>query len=204
MADTKTPPEYKQTNRLIAIGASAGGPQAIEVVLRALDHTCLPVVITQHMPENFTRAFARRMDEIAKPAVREAAHGDQLLTGRVLVAPGGRHMKIRRMGNDLRIELTDSEPVNRHKPSVDVLFDSVVEAQPAAALGVLLTGMGNDGARGLLHMREHGYPTLVQDEATSAVWGMPREAVKLGAAREVDVRSLEAIAAAVRLFASQH
>ncbi len=193
----------RDEDRLIAIGASAGGPQAIEVILRQLESESLPVLITQHMPENFTRAFARRMDEIARVQVCEAEHGMVLRTGTVYIAPGGQHMRLCRVMHELRISLSNSEPVNRHKPSVDVLFHSVIEAKPRAALAVLLTGMGNDGAQGLKDLRDSGYPTLVQDEATSSVWGMPGAAAKLGAARAADIRPLEAIAAAVRLFALQ-
>ncbi|GAB4430045.1 MAG: hypothetical protein OHK0011_12630 [Turneriella sp.] len=193
----------RNEDRLVAIGASAGGPAALEVILRLLESESLPVLVTQHMPENFTRAFARRMDEIARVHVCEAEHGRVLRTGVVYIAPGGRHMRVCREANELRICLGDDAPVNRHKPSVDVLFASVREVKPRAALGVLLTGMGNDGAQGLKDLRESGYPTLIQDQATSSVWGMPGAAVKLGAARSADVRSLDAIAAAVRLFALQ-
>lgn len=192
----------KPATRLIAIGSSAGGPQALEVVLRALENHALPIVITQHMPENFTLAFARRMDELVKPIVKEATDGEVLLTGHVYIAPGGKHLILARSASgQLRLTVTDTEPVRRHKPSVDVLFQSVLEVAPDAALGVLLTGMGNDGAQGLLDLFKAGYPTLVQDEATSAVWGMPREAVKLGAAHEKDVLPLTAIARRVRDFA---
>ncbi len=190
-------------DRLVVIGASAGGPQALEVILRQLESESLPVLIAQHMPENFTRAFARRMDEVARVTVCEAEHGMALRTGEVYIAPGGRHMRVCRQAHELRICLADDAPVNRHKPSVDVLFASVLEAKPRAALGVLLTGMGNDGAQGLKDLRDNGYPTLIQNEATSSVWGMPGAAAKLGAARPGDIRSLDAIAAAVRLFALQ-
>lgn len=190
-------------DRLIAIGASAGGPQAIEVILRQLESTSLPVLITQHMPENFTRAFARRMDEISRATVLEAEDGMLLKRGEVYIAPGKYHLKVCRSLHNLYVCLSDDAPVNRHKPSVDVLFYSVIAAKPRAALGVLLTGMGNDGAQGLKAMRNMGYPTLIQDEASSVVWGMPGAAVKLGAAPATDVRSLAAIAAAVRLFAQQ-
>jgi len=200
----RTPTAVERSeDRLIVIGASAGGPQAIEVILRRLESESSPVLIAQHMPENFTRAFACRMDEIARVKVSEAEHGMPLRTGEVYVAPGGRHMRVRRAANELCISIDDDPPVNRHKPSVDVLFNSVIEVKPRAALGVLLTGMGNDGAQGLKAMRDCGYPTLIQDEATSSVWGMPGAAAKLGAARPGDIRSLDAIAAAVRLFALQ-
>lgn len=190
-------------DRLVVIGASAGGPQALEVVLRRLDSESLPVLITQHMPRNFTRAFARRMDEITRVDVCEAEHGMLLRTGEVYIAPGGVQMRVCRAANELRISLSDDAPVNRHKPSVDVLFASVRAVRPRAALVVLLTGMGNDGAQGLKDLRDDGYPTLIQNEETSTVWGMPGAAARLGAARPGDIRSLDAIAAAVRLFALQ-
>jgi two-component system chemotaxis response regulator CheB len=192
-----------ESGRLIAIGSSTGGPQAIEFLLRELDETVLPIVIAQHMPENFTRAFAKRLDEIMPVTVKEAEHGDALLRGRVLIAPGGRHMRLKRVGAEVTVELVDGPPVNRHKPSVDVLFRSLVEAAPEAALGILLTGMGNDGARGLLEMREHRYTTIAQDEASSVVWGMPREAVKLGAVDEGGVLALSKIVPVMKDFAAR-
>lgn len=203
MPPVKPKPALRSASgRLIAIGASTGGPQAIEYLLRQLDETILPIVITQHMPENFTRAFAKRLDDLMPVAVKEAEHGDVLLKGRVLIAPGGRHMRVKRQGIELIVELMDGPPVNRHKPSVDVLFRSVVEAAPEAALGILLTGMGNDGARGLLEMREARYATIAQDEASSVVWGMPREAVKLAAVDERGILPLEKIGAAMLHFAA--
>lgn len=195
------PPYY--THRLIAIGASTGGPAAIEYLLKQLDDKTAPIVITQHMPGMFTRAFARRLDETNAMAVKEAESGDALTAGRVLIAPGGLQMAVRRSHVGFTVEISDGPPVNRHKPSVDFLFESVVAAAPTAALGILLTGMGNDGARGLLAMHEAGYATLAQNEATSAVWGMPREAVKLGAVDDRGVLSLEEIALVVRNFAVQ-
>ena len=126
---------------VIAIGASTGGPQAIEVILRQFDQSMLPILITQHMPENFTRAFAKRLDDLLPLSVKEASQGDTLMRGRVLIAPGGKHMRLKRLALDLVVQLDDGELVNRHKPSVDVLFRSVVAAAPDAALGVLLTGM---------------------------------------------------------------
>ena len=195
------PPFYP--HRLIAIGASTGGPAAIEYLLKQLDDRTVPIVITQHMPGMFTRAFARRLDETNVLTVKEAESGDALLQGRVLIAPGGLQMAVRRGAAGFIVELSDGEPVNRHKPSVDFLFESVVAAAPPAALGILLTGMGNDGARGLLAMHDAGYPTLAQNEATSAVWGMPREAVKLGAVVEAGILSLEEIGIVMKNFAVQ-
>lgn len=164
----------------------------------------LPILITQHMPENFTRAFAKRLDDLFPLTVKEAEPGDALIRGRVLIAPGGKHMRLKRLALELVVELDNGELVNRHKPSVDVLFRSIVAAAPDAALGILLTGMGGDGARGLLEMHEHNYPTIAQDEKTSVVWGMPREAVKLGAVDGHGILPLDRIAPAIKNFAAQH
>ena len=172
------------TDRVVAIGASTGGVQAIETVLLALPRTTPGIVIVQHMPANFTGAFARRLDHLCAMEVREARDGDRVIPGRVLIAPGGMHMSLMRSGAQYVVAVRDGPLVNRHKPSVDVLFRSVAQCAGANALGVLLTGMGDDGARGLREMRRAGAPTAAQDEATSVVWGMPREAVRLGAAAE--------------------
>lgn len=199
-----TPPVANSAiDAVIAMGASTGGPQAIEYLLRQLDATTMPIAITQHMPENFTRAFARRLDELMPIAVKEAENGDSLVRGRVLIAPGGRHMRLKRIGAGLTVELVDGPPVNRHKPSVDVLFRSVVEAAPDAALGVLLTGMGDDGARGLLEMRGRGYATIAQDEASSVVFGMPMTAIKLGAVDNQGIIALDKIGDALKAFSAQ-
>lgn len=195
------PPFY--SSRLIAIGASTGGPQAIEYLLKQLGDRTAPILITQHMPGIFTRAFARRLDETNALSVKEAETGDALTIGRVLIAPGGLQMAVRRGPVGFVTEISDGPPVNRHKPSVDFLFESVVAAAPSAALGILLTGMGNDGAQGLLAMQDAGYSTIAQNEATSTVWGMPREAVKLGAVTESGILSLEEIALAIKNFAAQ-
>ncbi len=188
-------------NRLVAIGASAGGPQAIEIVLRELNADCPPILITQHMPEVFTRAFARRLDEIMALHVIEAETTERLQAGTVYIAPGDRHLIVRRQGFDLYAITEAGPPVNRHRPSVDVLFESVVAAAPASAMGIILTGMGNDGARGLVAMRQAGYLTIAQDEATSVVWGMPREAVKLEAVDGSHILPLSKIGAAIRNYA---
>lgn len=190
-----------QPTRLIAIGASTGGPQAIEFLLQQMDTSLPPVLLVQHMPAVFTRAFARRLDEQGKIRVKEAEDGDTLQTGRMLIAPGGLQMRLVRRDTGLVVHVADGPAVNRHKPSVDALFDSLVTALPEYALGILLTGMGNDGAQGLRRMRECGYATLAQDEASSTVWGMPREAVRLGAVAETDVLPLSSIPAAIRNFA---
>ncbi len=166
---------------LVALGTSTGGTRALEVVLPALPRDTPGVVIVQHMPERFTAAFAGRLDTMCRVKVAEAADGDEVLPGRVLVAPGGRHMEVVGAGTGYRVRIFDGPPVNRHRPSVDVLFRSVARAAGASALGVIMTGMGDDGARGLLTMRQAGAFTVAQDEATCVVHGMPHEAVLLGA-----------------------
>jgi two-component system, chemotaxis family, protein-glutamate methylesterase/glutaminase len=179
--------------RIVAIGTSTGGTRALEVVLPALPRSTPGVVIVQHMPEKFTAAFAQRLDTMCRMRVREAADGDEVLPGNVLVAPGGRHMELIRMGGGggYRVRVFDAPPVNRHRPSVDVLFRSVAKAAGPAALGVIMTGMGDDGARGLLEMRTAGAFTVAQDAATCVVHGMPHEAVQLGAVdREAPLGSI--------------
>ena len=173
------------TDRLIAIGASTGGVQAIEAVLTALPRTAPGIIIVQHMPERFTGALAQRLNELCAMDVKEAADGDRVIDGRVLIAPGGRHMQLVRSGAQYQVSVRDGPLVNRHKPSVDVLFKSVAQCAGANAVGVLLTGMGEDGARGLREMREAGARTAAQDEASSVVFGMSREAIRLGAAETV-------------------
>jgi two-component system chemotaxis response regulator CheB len=172
-------------SRIVAIGASTGGPDAIHAVLAALPADAPPIAIVQHMPEGFTAAFARRLAQTSSLDVREARTGDRLEPGVALVAPGDRHLRVRRAGEQYDVEVVSGPLVNRHRPSVDVLFDSVVEAAGAAAVGVLLTGMGADGAAGLGRMRQRGAVTIAQDEATSVVFGMPKEAIARGAACEV-------------------
>ncbi|MBV6492021.1 MAG: Chemotaxis response regulator protein-glutamate methylesterase [Turneriella sp.] len=193
-------PQTIPLTRFIAIGSSTGGPQALESILQHLNKSTLPIVITQHMPENFTLAFANRLNETTPIAVKEAEDGDILKRGQTYIAPGGKQLRVKRHKADFFIQLSDDAPVNRHKPSVDVLFDSVIAAAPNAALGILLTGMGNDGAQGLLRMRERGYTTIAQDEASSVVWGMPREAVKIGAVEEKNILPLGSIAPAILAF----
>jgi len=174
-------PAAAQEERLIAIGTSTGGTQALEVVLPALAPGGPGVVVVQHMPEKFTAAFAARLDTMCRIRVREAQDGDPVLPGRVLIAPGGRHLEVVRMDAGYRVRVFDGPPVNRHRPSVDVMFRSVAKVAGPDALGVIMTGMGDDGARGLLEMRRAGAYTVAQDEATCVVHGMPREAVALGA-----------------------
>jgi two-component system chemotaxis response regulator CheB len=159
--------------------------QAIETVLTGLPRTTPGIVIVQHMPESFTAAFAGRLNSVCVLDVREARDGDRVIPGRVLISPGGRHMQLVRSGAQYLVTVSDGPLVNRHKPSVDVLFRSVAQHAGGNAAAVLLTGMGDDGARGLLELRRAGARTAAQDEATSVVFGMPREAIRLGAAADV-------------------
>ncbi|MFN7725547.1 MAG: chemotaxis response regulator protein-glutamate methylesterase [Rubrivivax sp.] len=182
---------HETTERVVAIGSSTGGVQAIETLLRALPRTAPGILVVQHMPATFTAALAERLNRLCAVEVREAADGDRLVPGRVLIAPGGRHMQLRRSGAHYVVAIKDGPLVNRHKPSVDVLFKSVAIAAGRNAAGIILTGMGDDGARGLLEMRTAGAATVAQDEATSVVYGMPREATKLGAAeRELPLSAM--------------
>ncbi len=171
--------------RIVCIGASTGGTEALREVLTALPADCPPIAIVQHMPEKFTAAFSRRLDGLCAIDVKEAADGDLLLPGQALIAPGNRHMVLERVGEKLRVAIKDGPPVARHRPSVDVLFRSAAQSAGPNALGMLLTGMGDDGARGLLEMRAAGARTVAQDEASCIVFGMPKEAIALGAAEQV-------------------
>jgi two-component system, chemotaxis family, protein-glutamate methylesterase/glutaminase len=183
------------SNRVIALGASTGGPEALRVILSALPRDAPPVVVAQHMPAGFTKAFAKMLDRESAIEVREAVGGDVLRPGLALIAPGGRHLTVKRVAGHLLADLSAGPLVSRHRPSVDVLFDSVARELGARAVGVLLTGMGDDGARGLLAMRRAGGFALAQDEASSAVFGMPKVAMDLGAVDQV--ASLEAMADAI-------
>ncbi|MDR3482308.1 MAG: chemotaxis response regulator protein-glutamate methylesterase [Burkholderiaceae bacterium] len=169
------------TERVVAIGTSTGGTQALEQVLTALPRVAPGIVIVQHMPEKFTAEFAARLNSLCQIEVKEARHGDRVMQGRALIAPGGKHMLMRRNGAQYFVDVIDGPLVNRHRPSVDVLFRSVAKCAGANALGVILTGMGDDGAVGLLEMRKAGARTAAQDEASCVVYGMPKEAVKCGA-----------------------
>jgi two-component system chemotaxis response regulator CheB len=169
------------THQVLAIGASTGGTRAIEVVLRELPATTPGTVIVQHMPEHFTKAFADRLSKICAMEVREARDRDSVAPGVALVAPGSRHMVLQRSGSIYQVQIKDGPPVYHQRPSVDVLFHSVARNAGINAVGVILTGMGADGARGLLAMREQGARTIAQDEQSCVVYGMPKEAVKLGA-----------------------
>ena len=173
------------TDRIIALGTSTGGTQALEAVLRGLPRTVPGIVVVQHMPEKFTAMFAQRLDQVCALEVLEAQDGQRVIPGRVLIAPGGRHMTLRRSGAQYLVEVRDGPPVNRHRPSVDVLFRSVARCAGRNALGVIMTGMGDDGARGLREMFDAGAQTIAQDEASSVVFGMPKEAIRLGAASRI-------------------
>jgi two-component system chemotaxis response regulator CheB len=176
---------HRTTEQIVAIGTSTGGTQALEVVLTALPRVTPGIVIVQHMPEKFTALFADRLNGLCQIEVREAKQGDRVLPGRALIAPGGKHMELTRSGAIYQVNVIDGPPVNRHKPSVDVLFRSVAQVAGRNALGIIMTGMGDDGARGLLEMSLKGADTLAQDEASCVVFGMPKEAIKLGAAKRV-------------------
>lgn len=173
------------TERIVAIGTSTGGTQALEAVLTALPRVCPGIVIVQHMPEKFTASFAERLNTLSQIEVREAKNNDRVIPGLALIAPGGKHMLIKRSGAYYHVEVIDGPLVNRHRPSVDVLFRSVAKFAGRNATGIIMTGMGDDGARGLKEMLDAGGLTVAQDEATCVVYGMPKEAVKLGAAKRV-------------------
>ncbi len=173
------------TEHIVAIGTSTGGTQALQAVLSALPAVTPGIVIVQHMPPQFTAAFASRLDSLCQIEVREAKDGDRVVQGTALIAPGGKHMMLRRSGAQYYVEIKDGPPVNRHCPSVDVLFRSVAKVAGRNALGVIMTGMGDDGARGLREMRDAGAHTVAQDEATCVVFGMPKEAIRLEAAVRV-------------------
>lgn len=170
---------------MVAIGASTGGTEAIREVLSRLPAEMPPIVMVQHMPESFTGAFARRLDSLSELSVIEAQGGEVLRPGQVYLAPGHSHMSIKRAAGGYRIELSRGDPVNRHRPAVDVLFNSVATEAASNATGIILTGMGKDGARGLLAMRQSGAWTIGQNEASCVVYGMPREADVLGGVAEV-------------------
>jgi two-component system, chemotaxis family, protein-glutamate methylesterase/glutaminase len=173
------------TNKLIAVGASTGGTRALEAVLTQLPASMPGIVIVQHMPPVFTRSFAERLDSICNLEVKEAEDGDLVENGKVLLAPGNYHMLIEKRGARYYSKIRQGPPVNHHRPSVDVLFNSVADSTGVNATGVILTGMGSDGAKGLLKMKQRGAHTIAQDEATSVVYGMPKEAKNLGAAYTV-------------------
>lgn len=182
----------KTTEIVIAVGASTGGTEALTTFLQAMPLDTPGIVIVQHMPEKFTTSFANRLNEICKITVKEAENGDSVIRGRALIAPGNFHMLLKRSGARYYVEVKEGPLVNRHRPSVDVLFRSTARYAGANAIGVIMTGMGGDGARGLLEMKQAGAKTIAQDEKTCVVFGMPKEAIKLGAVDKV--LPLEAIA----------
>ena len=190
-ADAMMPPPRqtgamaRTTEMVVCMGASTGGTESLREVLEALPADAPGIVIVQHMPEKFTAAFARRLDSLCTVAVKEAEDGDAILRGRVLIAPGNLHTLIQRSGARYYVSVKDGPLVSRHRPSVDVLFRSAAQYVGGNALGILLTGMGDDGARGLLEMRQAGAITIAQDEASCVVFGMPKEAIALGAAQKI-------------------
>lgn len=189
-ADVIMPPpivgrQLARTERIVCIGISTGGTETLREVLEATPAHCPGIAIVQHMPEKFTAAFARRLNGICAMEIKEAEDGDELITGRVLIAPGNRHMLLQRAGTHYRVAIKDGPPVSRHRPSVDVLFRSAAQYAGNNALGIIMTGMGDDGARGLMEMRKAGARTLAQDEESSVVFGMPKEAIDLGAAERI-------------------
>jgi two-component system, chemotaxis family, protein-glutamate methylesterase/glutaminase len=191
----------RTTETVVCIGASTGGTESLRVVLEALPADCPGIVIVQHMPEKFTAAFAQRLDTLCAIEVKEAADGDKVLRGRALIAPGNKHTMLQRSGAQYYVSVKDGPLVSRHRPSVDVLFRSAATYAGSNATGILMTGMGDDGAAGLLEMRNAGAQTVAQDEATSVVFGMPREAIERGAAEKVmplDLISMQIVQAGKR------
>lgn len=190
-ADVMLPPPVagramaRSTETVVCIGASTEGTESRRVVLEALPVSTAGIIVVQHMPEKFTEAFARRLNGLCELEVKEAADGDAVLRGRVLIATGNRHMMLQRSGARYMVSVRDGPLVSRHRPSVDVLFRSAAQVAGSNALGIIMTGMGDDGARGLLEMRQAGAVTVAQDEASSVVFGMPKEAIALGAAERV-------------------
>ncbi|GGP22732.1 protein-glutamate methylesterase/protein-glutamine glutaminase [Silvimonas iriomotensis] len=173
------------TEKIVALGTSTGGTQALEVILTALPRTIPGVVVVQHMPEKFTKSFADRLNNMCEVDVMEASHNDRIVPGRVLIAPGGKHMVVKRSGAQYHVDVVDGPLVSRHRPSVDVLFRSVAKAAGRNAVGFIMTGMGDDGAQGLKEMHDTGATTYAQDEASCVVFGMPKEAIELGGVDEV-------------------
>ncbi len=175
----------RRADTVICMGASTGGTESLRVVLEALPEDCPGIVIVQHMPEKFTAAFAKRLNSLCAVEVKEAEDGDAVLRGRVLIAPGNRHMALQRRVSQYHVSVTDGPLVSRHRPSVDVLFRSAAQCAGRNAVGIIMTGMGDDGADGLLEMRKAGAATVAQDEATCVVFGMPKEAIERGAAVKI-------------------
>jgi two-component system chemotaxis response regulator CheB len=190
-ADVMMPPPAptramaRTTERIVCIGASTGGTESLREVLTALPVTSPGIVIVQHMPELFTAAFARRLDSMSEIEIKEAQDGDAVLPGRALIAPGNRHLLLQRSGARYHVAVKDGPLVSRHRPSVDVLFRSAAQYAASNAVGIIMTGMGDDGAKGLLEMKKAGAYTIAQDEESCVVFGMPKEAIALGAAEKV-------------------
>ena len=184
-ASDKSSALLQTTERVVALGTSTGGTQALEEVLTALPRVTPGIVIVQHMPEKFTAAFAQRLNSLCQIEVKEAQNNDRVINSRALIAPGGKHMLLKRSGTQYHVEVVNGPLVNRHRPSVDVLFRSVAKCAGSNALGVIMTGMGDDGAAGLLEMRQAGARTLAQNEASCVVYGMPKEAVKRGGVEKI-------------------
>ncbi|MCA9421035.1 MAG: chemotaxis-specific protein-glutamate methyltransferase CheB, partial [Nitrospira sp.] len=170
----------KTTDTIIAIGASTGGTEALRELLEVLPPNTPPIVITQHMPERFTKSFAERLNELCQIHVKEAQEGDSVMPGQALLAPGNYHMELRRSGARYYVSLNQEPPINRHRPSVDAMFRSVARYAGGNSLGVILTGMGNDGAAGMVEMKQAGALNFAQDEESCVVFGMPKEAIKAG------------------------
>lgn len=191
----------KTTNKIIAIGASTGGTEALREVITRLPENSPPVVVVQHMPQNFTKSFADRLNAISHVQVKEATDGEYLSAGKVLIAPGNQHMEIRRSGINYYVTLFDGPMVFHQRPAVEILFNSVAKYAGQNAVGAILTGMGKDGAQGLLNMRQAGANTIAQDEKTCIVFGMPKEAIDIGAAQVI--KPLPAIAQTILDFCSQ-
>jgi two-component system chemotaxis response regulator CheB len=204
-ADAILPPAShamsQTTDRVVAMGTSTGGTQALEVVLASLPRVSPGIVIVQHMPEKFTASFAARLNSVCEIEVKEAENNDRVIPGRALIAPGGRHMLLKRSGAYYHVEVIDGPVVNRHCPSVDVLFRSVAKYAGKNALGIIMTGMGDDGARGLREMHDLGALTVAQDERTCVVYGMPKEAVALGGVDRI--APLGAISSEIMQFAQR-
>ncbi|MBC8412725.1 MAG: chemotaxis response regulator protein-glutamate methylesterase [Nitrospira sp.] len=168
------------TDKIVVIGASTGGTEALQILLKALPVNSPGIVIVQHMPERFTASFAKRLDSFCKVSIKEAKNNDSVIRGHVLIAPGNQHMILKRTGSRYYVELKDGPLVSRHRPSIDVLFRSAAKYSGKNAIGIIMTGMGDDGARGMLEMKQAGSFNISQDESTSVIFGMPKEAIRLG------------------------
>jgi two-component system, chemotaxis family, protein-glutamate methylesterase/glutaminase len=195
IAKAKPDAVLQTTEKVVAVGASTGGTEALKVFLEALPRDCPGIVIVQHMPEGFTAAFSKRLDSLCRISVKEAVNNDTVLPGHALIAPGNHHLLLKRSGARYFVEIKDGPLVSRHRPSVDVLFRSTARYAGRNAIGVIMTGMGDDGARGMLEMKEAGSYTIAQNEESCIVFGMPHEAIKLGGVDKV--MSLESIPAEI-------